>query len=70
MAREAHLEVTQPYHGDGGKLEYDVGYRFGLQDVLPDGIHVTPVVTGEPDPPAGPEPKTADPRHAKTDGSA
>lgn len=60
MAREAHLQVTQPYHGPGGVLLFDVGHRFALDAELPDGIRTAPVVEEVPDPepaPKVPEPK-------------
>jgi hypothetical protein len=61
MAREVHLEVTQPYHGPGGVLLFDVGHRFGVDDDLPEGIRTTPVVSGAPDPaPAKAEPVKPD----------
>jgi len=52
VALEVHLEVTQPYHGVGGVLLYDVGHRFELPAVLPEGIWVAPVIEDVADEPA------------------
>lgn len=61
MAREAFLQVTQPYHGAAGELVYDVGHRFTLDADLPDGIRTAPVVEDAPEPeqPPAKVPKTA-----------
>jgi hypothetical protein len=50
MALEAYLAVTQPYHGPGGELLFDVGYRFGLDADLPEGIRTAPVIAEAPEP--------------------
>ena len=68
MALEARLAVTQPYHGPGGELIYDVGHEFPLDAELPYGVltHLTAAQVpagpaAEPEPAAEPDPADAPP---------
>lgn len=51
MAYEVKLQVTQPYHGDGGVLLHEPGRLFAQDEDLPEGIRVTPVVVEAEDKP-------------------
>ena len=51
MAVEARWAVTQPYHGPGGELVYDVGHEFPLGAVLPDGLRARLTAVEVPDAP-------------------
>lgn len=60
MAVEARWAVTQPFHGPGGELVYDVGHEFPLDAKLPDGLRTALTAVEVPDAPpakAAPAPK-------------
>ena len=62
MALEARLAVTQPYHGPGGELIYDVGHEFPLDAELPYGVLTHLTAAQVPAAPAAePEPGDAPP---------